>query len=625
MSEKVEEQKKDFFVDTVLLWSQPGSLKIEKTALVSSRQDISVSSNASGRISQVYVKAGDSVKKWQILARLSDTIGNYSTNVQRASIGVERANIQYESTKLSLEKQVFDAQKNLEKLERNLITLKADTEKNLSQVADTLKNSKYADLDSKAALQIEQMDNNIAKSQLDYETKRIADMQQISSIQASTKKEFTNIRSLLQKVITTSDEILWVTPENRDKNNHFEDFLGAYDRSQKLQAWQQLQKLLDISKSSEYRDMLTLSKAEDISEPQIEQVLSFLEDLYDEMIVTLLELETTINNSVESVGSLGAIEKASFLQWIHALQVQLQAWYTAFIAFQSGTTQFLETYKNQQVSMQKAIELQQKDRDIQMKNLLSGEFSIQTGYDRTVLSTSDQIKNLEDQIDVAKNTLKNAKQHKDITLRSLKNSISDATVWYHSAEKEYSKLTIHSPIDGSISSVSADVGQEIFTGQPLFQIVSEGRPEVRIALNKKEKDVLSLGQKVTLISEAWEQREGTIYSIWDVADKNLNYISTIIFDDASSLLGSIVHITIPLVSEKFFLPVNSITIQGDDIWFVHTLSGSQIADVRVRLWEIYGEYIEIVSCAKNCQELEVITSDVWNYDENKYIIQKRNG
>lgn len=623
--QETKKEKKNFFVDTVFLWSESDSLHLEKTGRVSSRQDISISSNASGRISSVNVKAWDTVKKWQVLARLSDTIWSYGTNVQRASIGVERAGINYESTKLSLEKQVFDAQKNLEKLERNLVTLKADTEKNLAQAEDTLKNSEYANLWSKAALQIQQLDNNIAKAELDYQTKLIADTQQINTIQASTKKEFTNIRGLIREVITTSDEILWITPENRDKNDKFEDFLGANDKNQKLQAGYQLQKLIDIFEGQEYQNILSLTRNESLSQSDVSKVLSFSETLYNEMISTLLELETTINNSIESVGSLGSAEKTTFLTKINGLQSQLQAWYGAFIAFKSNALSFLETYKNNQASIQKAIDLQKKDRDIQIKNLSSGELSAQTGYDRTLLSANDRIQDLEDQIDIARNALENAKKNKDITLRSLKNSISDAKVWYSSAAKEYGKLTITSPISGTVSRVSIDLGQEVNMRQPLVQIVSEGTPEVQISLSKNEKDFISLGQKVTLISENGDEREWKVYSLADVADENLNYISTIIFDDASSLLWSIIQVKIPVNSGKTLLPVNSIVSKWDNIWFIKTLSGSQIADVRVRLWEIYGEYIEVVSCAKNCSDLEVITSDVWNYDENKYVIQKNNG
>jgi hypothetical protein len=43
----------------------------------------------------------------------------------------------------------------------------------------------------------------------------------------------------------------------------------------------------------------------------------------------------------------------------------------------------------------------------------------------------------------------------------------------------------------------------------------------------------------------------------------------------------------------------------------------------VRLGQWFGEYIEIVSCAQNCEELEIITSDVSNFDANKFTITQK--
>jgi len=40
----------------------------------------------------------------------------------------------------------------------------------------------------------------------------------------------------------------------------------------------------------------------------------------------------------------------------------------------------------------------------------------------------------------------------------------------------------------------------------------------------------------------------------------------------------------------------------------------------VRLGEVYGEYIEVVSCAENCSDLNIVLNDISNFDENKFVI-----
>jgi 23S rRNA maturation mini-RNase III len=71
------------------------------------------------------------------------------------------------------------------------------------------------------------------------------------------------------------------------------------------------------------------------------------------------------------------------------------------------------------------------------------------------------------------------------------------------------------------------------------------------------------------------------------------------------------------------LPLNIITTKWDEIWLVKTLSGSIFTDVRVRMWDVFGEYVEIVSCAKQCEDLRIITSDTSNFDANKFEIIER--
>jgi hypothetical protein len=39
--------------------------------------------------------------------------------------------------------------------------------------------------------------------------------------------------------------------------------------------------------------------------------------------------------------------------------------------------------------------------------------------------------------------------------------------------------------------------------------------------------------------------------------------------------------------------------------------------------EVFGEYIELVSCAQPCEELNIITNDISNYDENKFNIVEK--
>lgn len=615
-------EKSDFFVETTLWSDFTGNTSFEKTGQASSSQDIELSANANGRVSYVGVKAGDTVSAGQVIASLEDNIGNYGINLQRSSIGIERAQINYESSKISLDKQVFDADLNLEKLERNLETLQKDSEQNIIQAQDNLNNSQYDGLDSRSALQLQQLDNNIEKSKLDYEIKLTADQQQIESYKATLRRDFNNLQTFLDDIIEFSDEILGVTDLNRAENDDYEMFLGAEDVNQKRDSERILRETINYRNAQDFYDMDGLLRSGDLSDEQVFESVEYISDGYELAQDVLSSLQQTLYNTTPSVWEISESQISAFNSTINAYQSQLQGSYGGFISFSSGVKSFLTTYKDNQASILKSIELQEKDREVQFKTLASGELSAETSFERTLLSIEENIQNLEDQIKTARNNLENAIKNRDVTLRSLQNAIDDARVSYSSSAKEIAKLTIRSPINGTISDVLIDRGQEVFSGTRLFNIVSDDTPEVEISFSNEERQLVSPWQEVYVVVGN-TKIPGTIYSISEVADGNLNYKSTIVFQSGTNIIGNLVTVEVPVSTDKMLVPINIITTQGDDIGTVKTLSGSTFADVRVRMGETFGEYVEIVSCARQCEELKIITNDISNFDENRFVISEK--
>ena len=615
-------KKKDFFVQTQQGNSFVGDTILRKTGQISSSQDISLSANASGRVSALFVKPGDSVRVWQVIATLDDNIGSYGINLERARIFLERQKINYESTEISLDKNIFDSQLTLSKLERNLQAFKKDSEQNILQSKDNLDNSTYNNLDSKSALELEKLDNNIEKLRLDYDIKIVTDSEQIESYKASLRKDFNNLEIALDDVIEFSDEILWITDLNRSENDNYEMFLGARDAGQKTISENNLRDLVRYKENDDFSKTDMDLQSGNISQMRMLEIIKYINEGYEKIQDNLSSLEQTLYNSIPSGIGFSQWVIDGFVLSINGYQSSIQWTYGGFITFWSWVKSFLRTYKGTQDSLLKSIELQEKDREIQFKNLSSWEVSATTSYERTILSIDDSIKDLDDQVKTAQSNLRNAKATRDITLRSLQNSIDDARISYTASAKEYAKLTITSPINGTISDVFTDAWQEVSSGTRLFGIVSNKTPEVEISFSSREKDLVGVGQEVFV--DVWFQKiPGTIYSISDVADTNLNYKSTIVFDGWVSIIGNIVTILIPISTEKMLIPINIIDTQGEEIGMVTTLSGSIFENVRVRMGEVFGEYVEIVSCAQNCDDLKIITSDVTNYDENKFVIVEK--
>ncbi len=616
------QEKKEFFIQTKLWTEFANNSLIKKVWQVSSSQDISLSANTNWRVTNVRVKVWDTVTAGQVIANLEDNIWNLWINLQRSNISIERAKINYESNKISLDKQIFDAQQQLENLQRSLATAQSDAKQNLLLAQDTVDNSSTNGLDSQSALRLQQLDNNIEKAELDYQIKLSADEQQIASYSPSLRREFNALSTFLDDVIDFSDNILWVTDVNRNQNRRFDQFLWALDTQQKTNSKNFLRALIATRDSNEFLEIDTLLRRGDLGDSEILDAIEYISDRYETIDDLLMSLEQTLFNSTPSVWELSEQEIDWYLSQINWFQSQSQASYGWFISFWSSVKTFLKTYKDNQSSILKSIELQKKDREIQSKTLGSSELSAEAWLERTKISTEDTIKSLESQVRSAQNSLENAIQNKSVTLRSLENAIKEANVGYASSAKEYSKLVIRSPINGTISDVFVDVGQEVFSWNQLFNIVSDSTPEVQLAFSDSEKDLVQLGQKVKVRVNTKEVT-WTIYSISDIADQSLNYKSTVVFDSWTNIIWNIVDVEIPVSTGKVLLPINIIETQGDNIWLVNVYSWSTIQPVRIRMWEIFGEYVELVSCAQQCEELNIIISDTSNYDENKFILTEK--
>jgi multidrug efflux pump subunit AcrA (membrane-fusion protein) len=433
------------------------------------------------------------------------------------------------------------------------------------------------------------------------------------------KIQFNALLITLNDIIDFSDEILWVTELNKDKNDLYEKLLGVRDSTQKNSTEVLLLEIIDIRNGTDFWNKEDKITAWDLTEEEIEEMINYTNNLYERAKNILSNLEVTLNNSRVSLGQLSETQISAFISQINVYQATLQWNYSAFIAFGSSTKSFLRTYKNNQESLAKAIMLQEKDREIQFKNFMSGELSAAVWYEKTVIGIEDSLSNLESQISLSERNLSNVKENYEITLRSLDNTISEARITYASALKEYQKLSVRSPINGTISEKFIDEWQEVSQWASLFNILSDNTPEVELAFSYNEKQFITEWQKV-YIQSGDTKIEGQIYALSEAADANLNYKSTVVFESGTNLIGSIVTVSIEIPTEKMLLPLNVISTEWGDIGYVKTLSWSLFENVRIRLGEVYGEYIEVVSCAENCSDLKIVLNDISNFDENKFVI-----
>lgn len=606
--------KKDFIVEVKSFEDFDNKISINKTGKINSTQELKILSNATGRIKNISVKVWDVVNSWDILAKLEDNIANYSINLEKAKNALDRAKITYDSNKINLDKQVFDAEVNLKKLLNNLQALKDWTVEDIRQAETNLNNSDYFNIDSSSALQLQKLDNSITKAELDYENTKIANEEKLLSNYYSIKKEHNALMSFMDDIIQFSDKILWVTNENKNNNDSFQDFLWAKNTGQKYETEDNLRNIISY-RENEFKNIII----DNVNTwNSLIEILWILNNWYDYSKVLLSSLEETLNNSISSEWSLSQSSIDSYISSINIYQTTHQSYYSSFISFDSSVKSFLRTYLNAEDSILKSIELLKKDREILKKSLSVWWESAEVGYNKTIINSNDAIDTLELQVKSAENNYMDAQKTREVTLRSLNNAINEANISYRQSSNEYEKLIIKSPISWVIDGVFIDLWQEISNWTQVFSISNNSNNEISISFNKEELNYISEWMKV-MINFNQNTYNGSIYSISKNADSNLNYISKIILSDWNNIIWNIVSVSIPIELKNTIIPINIIKIKNWWIWTINVLEGEIIKKLDVKLWNIYSDKIEILDILPT--DTKIITSYIDNFDSEKFILK----
>lgn len=554
------EIKQDFLLDTKNFNDFTNMADLVKSWKISSTQDISVTSQVSGRVYALSKKEWQFVTKGDLIASISDNIANYGLSLESAANNLEKAKLNYESTEVKLNKAITDIKRDIW-------------------------NSEIDNDGSTSSLELVKIENTIKKLALDYENMKIGNLEQIQWFKNSFKRDLSNFSIFIEDVTDFSDELLWVTIKNKDKNDNFEDYLGRKNTQQLNETKILLRELISYKENKLKTVNFNFEWTSNFSNNVV--IISEWYEIIDKLLV---ELDEVFDNSITSIWNLSEAQISGFKTQVSAYNNILNGNNSGFVWLQNGLNSFLETYQNSEESLLKQIELVEQDKRI-------------------------FIKSLDYKIDVTNATLEEAKINKELTLKNLEIVITDAEIGYKQALKQYNKLAIIAPISWIISNISVDIGQEINMWTPIVSIVNNSDNLVEIWFTKQELSFVKINDKA-YVNYAGDIFEWYIYSISQTADANLKYKWKIKIKDKVNLLWSIVSVTIPVKVPNKLIPVNIVKIWSNNKGSINTLSGSVIIKKDIQLGNIYNDKIEIVE--KNTNDFTVILNYVDNYDSEKF-------
>jgi hypothetical protein len=359
---------------------------------------------------------------------------------------------------------------------------------------------------------------------------------------------------------------------------------------------------------------------DNLSEDDILNYITIFEWNYTLIEAYLNSLEITINNSIISIWQLNQSQIDAFSTTTNAYQSQFAINNAWFIGFKNWTSSFLKTYKNNESSLAKQLELLKKDKEIFLKNYDLWWTQSENTLDKIVAGSEDSIKSLELQIRQTVDTIKTSKESRDLTLKWLENSMRDAYIWQEVAIKDYNKLNIKASIDWVVWDILVDEWQDVTIWMPILSIISDKASQVELSF--KESELASIAVWDNVLTKIWEKTlTWMIYSISSISSDSLNYKVLAVFNEKIQNLGWVIDVSIPIKAKAILIPLEYINLIWTNKWIVNIYDNWKIVQKEVLLWKMYKNNIEFLSFldwTKLDDKIMIITTDISNYDENKF-------
>lgn len=570
------DEKRPFFIETTTVGELAEENTIQKSGKIIWAQDITVTSQASWRVSAINGSIGLTVDQWSRVIQLEDSTGTYSIALQRANAAVEQARINYRQT--------------MQGLSQNL----GDIELSIQQAQNQAQNSQLGAWSS-ADFQLQQLQSQLESAQIDLQTKIDSDNQSLRNYKETTKNITDSIKILYDNTIRAWDGILGITDARKFENDRFEDFLALRNTETKRQAERSLRSLL-----KEYNTLKNFEPA--LEEDKLQESLETLNWYTEKVIPVLNDIETMLNFTT-ATQQLPASQLEWFKNSINTLQSQTQNQIATITEQINGIKSFLTSYKQQQESIRKNIQ----------------GLESQIASTERQLATADQGSSLS--LQTAQNNYQNILETRDTTEASLLNAITQAEIWAREAQNNYSKLTINAPISWTITDIFVDVWQEVSPWSQLFAITSWEQQEIEITLTNAETRLVEEWQTVQVTTD-WQTYDAELISIASTANASLGYKAIIQLKNPVSLIWSVATVSIPIDLASITIPLKYIKILNKDQWIIYLWDGNDLEEKTVELWQVWWSTVTIIDETLK-EETKIITSSINNYNKNEFILTEK--
>lgn len=392
--------------------------------------------NKVATVTDVNFKAWDSVKKWEVIARIDDS--DAYDSIEEAKISLENANISlaqlYEpvddSKIKSSENGIVSAQNSLEIANKEFANLKITQSNSIKKLQENI-----------ITLEKE-LENAKQEKSNSYTTKTSSKNNTITNIELDFKNYLVDIENIIEK----ADEILWISEDKKDLNDDYEDYLWAKN------SWFKSDAELYLIQSFSLYDDIKIKVNNYKNNWDKEDMISILNDykiIFNKLYSLTDSLYKTIDNSIESIWALSSSDISSMKSTTSSSRSttlnRIDSINSSINSLNSLTDTDLEL-SNNNISIEKLeLNLENEKKDL--------ETTIEK-YKIEYESKTQDIKSKEDKVEIEKLSLEELLQWPtSANITKAKNTISQAEIRLKSAYEDLEDYSLVAPFDWVIRKI----------------------------------------------------------------------------------------------------------------------------------------------------------------------------
>lgn len=443
---------------TIKKWDIKSSIKVIWSSELVSEQTLRFTQQ--WKITAVYVKAGYTIKKWQIIAELDKQ--SVKNKIRQAELQLQNSRLQLqELLEWNDKSQILQAENNLEQAKLKLETMK--------QTYDNLVFEK----------------NNFTADKTTYVWSVDSSNQKIIN---STVLDTQNSLYEWEEILNMLDEIFWVTERYQNQNDTFEIYLSARNTSYKTETESDLLSAYNYKKILE-NFINTNKTAMNTDKTLLIKWLDTSKDFYNKLYETLNSAYSSLENSVSST---------TFTQ------TTIDSDINSISSARSKVKTKLDNIDSSKVQINNLSDIVNTENDYQQE-LKTKEINI--------ASKETELKNQEKMLEIYQEILDDTKKwSSELSIAMAQNTITNAELSLEIAKDDIENYELTAPFDWTVRKIDFKLWDNLTNDEEKY-VYLENPNIIQITALLDQIDIVKVkkNQNVEIIFDSYTDKTLTWY------------------------------------------------------------------------------------------------------------------